>query len=103
MAAGVPSFEELAAMSAADHELYEVRLRRMAHRRGLRLMKNVRHSSRTSGCGDYYLVRLNEPGDPRSKTLVTSEYGLSLIAIHWALIDHQTTHMTARSDGHRGN
>ncbi|HEY1971771.1 MAG TPA: hypothetical protein VGH89_27695 [Pseudonocardia sp.] len=91
MAFCVPSPEDLEAMSAADHEVYEDRLRRMAHRRGLRLTKNVRHGSRTSGCGDYYLVRVEESGDRRSKSLVTSEYGLNLIQIHCALIAEQTT------------
>jgi hypothetical protein len=47
--------------------------------------------SRTSGCGDYYLVRVEQPGDPRGKSLLTSEYGVNLIGIHRALIDHQTT------------
>jgi hypothetical protein len=101
VAASVPSLEELKAMSAADHEAYEGRLRRMAHRRGLRLTKDVRHNSRRSGCGDYYLVRLHEPADPRSKSVVTSEYGLTLIGIQHALIDHRTTHMTAKPDGQR--
>lgn len=78
-------------MSAADHDWYEGQLRRMAHRQGLRLTKSTRCGSRASGCGDYYLVRVEQPGDPRGKSLLTSEYGVNLIGIHRALIDHQTT------------
>jgi hypothetical protein len=87
----VPSREELEAMSAADHDMYEGQLRRIAHRQGLRLTKNTRRGPRRSGCGDYYLLRVEQPGDPHGRFLLTSEYGVNLIGIHRALLEHQTT------------
>jgi hypothetical protein len=91
MATGVPSPQELEAMSAAQQRVYENHVRHLARRQGLRLTKNLMRGSRPFECGKYYLVRAERPGcDPYGKSLVTSEYGVSLIEIHLMLISEQT-------------
>jgi hypothetical protein len=92
MVISVPSPQELEAMSAAQRQVYENQLRRLAQRQGLRLTKNGRRGSPASDYGTYYLVRVEGTGTgPPSKSLVTSEYGVSLIDIHRVLIGEQTT------------
>jgi hypothetical protein len=92
MAISVPSPRELEAMSATQQQVYENQVRRLAQRQGLRLTKNLLRGCRPFECGKYYLVRVEDAGsNPYGKSLVTSEYGVSLIDIHRMLIGEQTT------------
>ena len=83
-------------MSAAAQQVYENQVRRLAQRQGLRLTKNLRGGSPALDRATYYLVRVDGRvgAGPRNKSLVTSEYGVSLIDIHLMLTGQQTTSMT---------
>lgn len=73
---GVPTTDELNAMTATEYKTYENRLRRVAARQGLRLEKSRLRDHRAVGYGTYQLV------DVASNTLVsysgTNGYGLGL-------------------------
>jgi hypothetical protein len=53
-------------------KVYENRLRRMASRQGLQLVKSRRRDYLATDYGMWWIV------DPNTNTIVTSEYGMSL-------------------------
>ena len=77
----IPTAEELNAMTTHAHRLYELKVRRMARRQYLTLIKSRR---RDTGCA-YALI------DPYLNALVAGDhntgYGLGLDEIHAALLD----------------
>lgn len=76
MATGIPSSDELDAMSVQDRKVLENRLRRVADRQGLRLEKSRLRDPRAIGYATYQLV------DERANTVVLADdergYGLDL-------------------------
>ncbi|HZZ49672.1 MAG TPA: hypothetical protein VFE65_22515 [Pseudonocardia sp.] len=88
MNGGVPSDARINAMTENEYLAYEVRVRRVAHDKGLELRKSRRPDPRTANRGRYTLVRVEETpsGQWRSRTLITSRRGLALGEIHRLLI-----------------
>jgi hypothetical protein len=89
---GVPSDERINAMTESEYLAYELRVRQLAHSRGLELRKARRHDPRTANRERYTLIQVEETatGKWRSKTLITSRRGLALQEIHRLLVARST-------------
>lgn len=71
-----------------DEKVRENRLRRMAKRQGLELVKSRRRDPRAYDFGAYWLVKITGPGDNwRSRELVAGgDSGMSLDDVERALL-----------------
>lgn len=85
----IPTDQELDQMTGAQLKAYENRLRRMADRQGLRLMKSRMRDRYAFGYGTYCLVNART-GELVFHGLPTG-YGLNLGHIHRALTRERTT------------
>jgi len=78
MATGIPTDEQVNAMSAVEYKVYENRVRREAQRQNLRLAKSRRRDPRARDYNTYMLL------DNATNTVVSGnhENGLGLIEAH---------------------
>ncbi|MGZ5379724.1 MAG: hypothetical protein ACXWD8_17520 [Mycobacterium sp.] len=84
MTSGIPTADQLNAMTATEFKVYENRLRRAAARQGLRLEKSRLRDPRALGYGTYHLV--NAATNRRAVYGSPKGYGLGLDDIARALI-----------------
>ncbi|MGQ0774506.1 MAG: hypothetical protein ACT4NY_08830 [Pseudonocardiales bacterium] len=85
MVDGIPTADQINAMSDGEYKVYENRLRRMAERQGLRLEKARRRDTRAQDWCTYRLM------DPSTHTVVSHNpafgtYGLSLDQVERVLL-----------------
>lgn len=76
MSSGIPTADDIAAMSDQDRKVFENRLRRAAERQGLRLEKSRLRDVRAIGYGTYQLV--DESGSIVAQADEKRGYGLGL-------------------------
>lgn len=89
MADGIPTADQINAMSDREYKVYENRLRRMAERQGLRLEKARRRDTRARDWCTYRLM------DPSTQTVVSHNpaygtHGLSLDQVERVLLGSTT-------------
>ena len=78
----IPTAEELNAMTPREHQRYESRLRRMARRQDLALMKSRRRDTRCAYCADRPL-----PQRARGRDHNSAATAWASMRIHAALLD----------------
>ncbi len=81
MDSSIPTRKAIEAMTTTEHKIYENRLRRMAQRQGLRLIKSRRRDPNALQYGTYGLVDVQTNGLATYGGAVSEGYGLDLTEI----------------------